>query len=528
MSSTRATPAVPETIVELLDRAAELFDGRIFLRDEYPPPLTFSALRQLARRAARACMALGVESGDRVAIWSPNCREWIIAALGAQLAGAILVPLNTRFKGTEAAWILNRSGSRLLFCVSEFVGNDYLEMLDNHRLPDLQQRILLRGNKAPGCHGWQDFLDCASQVSEATLDNRLRTINGDQILDMMFTSGTTGHPKGVLTNHRQNIRVYTNWGNTVGLNSQDNYLIINPFFHSFGYKAGWLAALIHGCQIVPVDRFDVPRTLADIASYRISFLPGPPTIFHSLLAAPQRSQYDLGSLRLAVTGAATVPVELIRLMRTELGFDSVLTAYGLTESCGVVTVSSADDSPEIISSTAGRALPGVELRCIDSDGKDVATGQPGELMIRGYNVMCRYFDAPQETAAAIDADGWLHSGDVATIDPNGYVTICDRIKDMFICGGFNCYPAEIENMLCELPGVAQAAVIGIADQRLGEVGAAFIIRAGSGDCGDAEAVIAECRRTMANYKVPRHVRFVENLPVNAAGKVLKRQLREQF
>jgi acyl-CoA synthetase (AMP-forming)/AMP-acid ligase II len=465
-------------------------------------------------------LAAGIAHGDRVAVWAPNRHEWIVAAIGAQSVGAILVPLNTRLKGAEAAWILNRSGAQLLFTVREFAGNDYPGMLAQQSLPGLERTVLF------GESGWEVFLAAGEGVDPQRAAMRAAAVQSEDTLDLMFTSGTTGQPKGVMTGHGQNIRVFDTWSRTVGLTEADNYLIINPFFHSFGYKAGWLAALIRGACIFPVPSFDVQETLRRIQLDRISMLPGPPTIYQSLLAHPQRASYDLSSLRLAVTGAASVPVDLIRRLYSDLGFATVLTAYGLTETCGVVTISSSGDQPELIATTAGRAMPGVEVRCVNGRGAEVPAGEPGEVWVRGYNVMQGYFDDAAATAETITADGWLRTGDIGVMSEAGYLRITDRIKDMFIVGGFNVYPAEIENLLCALEGVAQAAVIGVPDERMGEVARAFIVRR-AGSTLDPQQVIAWCRRNMANYKVPRSVEFLDALPLNAAGKVLKTVLRER-
>jgi acyl-CoA synthetase (AMP-forming)/AMP-acid ligase II len=258
---------------------------------------------------------------------------------------------------------------------------------------------------------------------------------------------------------------------------------------------------------------------------RISVLPGPPTLYQTILSHPDRQSYDLSSLRLAVTGAAVIPVELVRRMREDLAFETVITGYGLTETCGVVTMCRFDDDPETIAKTSGRAIPGVEVRCVDGAGDEVPRGKPGEIVVRGYNVMRGYFDDPAATAETIDADGWLHTGDIGVMDDRGYIRITDRIKDMFIVGGFNCYPAEIENMLREHPEISQVAVVGVPDERMGEVGMAFVVPA-PGETPSPEAIIAWCREHMANYKVPRYVERVDALPMNAMGKVTKFVLRE--
>ena len=363
-------------------------------------------------------------------------------------------------------------------------------------------------------------------MSDAELERRMSVVTPEDTLDILFTSGTTGNPKGVVTCHGQNIQVFETWSATVGLRSDDNYLIINPFFHSFGYKAGWLSAIIRGARILPVKEFDLDTVMAQIESEKISMIPGPPTIYQSLLAHPRRDQFDLSSLRLAVTGAAPVPVELVRQMREELGFEVVVTAYGLTETCGVVSICRPEDSAERISHSSGRAMAGMELKCVDKQGTEVAVGSEGEIWVRGYNVMRGYFNNPEETARTVTTDGWLRTGDVGVMDEAGYLRITDRIKDMFIVGGFNCYPAEIENMLCSMPGVARAAVIGVPDQRMGEVAMAFIVPQADSSI-TSEQVIEWSRSNISNYKVPRSVQLVSELPMNASGKVLKGDLRDR-
>jgi acyl-CoA synthetase (AMP-forming)/AMP-acid ligase II len=298
-----------------------------------------------------------------------------------------------------------------------------------------------------------------------------------------------------------------------------------PFFHSFGYKAGWLASLMRGATVLPHQVFDVPVILERIAADRISVFPGAPTIYQSMLAYPDLASFDISALRLAVTGAAPTPVELIRRMKSDLGFETVITGYGLTESCGIATMCRFDDDPETIATTSGRAIPDVEVVCVDPEGKEVPRGEPGEVWVRGYNIMQAYFDDQEETDKAIDADGWLHTGDIAVMDDRGYVKITDRIKDMYISGGFNCYPAEIEGALYGSGNYAQVAVIGIPDERMGEVGMVFVVPL-EGESPTPDSVIAWCRENISNYKVPRRVEVMEELPTNASGKVTKFVLRD--
>jgi acyl-CoA synthetase (AMP-forming)/AMP-acid ligase II len=517
-------PADERTIPRLVQAAAERFSDRSAVEDG-AVELSFAQLADAGLRAARAFCAAGIDRGDRVAIWAPNIHEWIVAAIGLQSAGGVLVPLNTRLKGAEAAYVLRKSGARILCTVGDFLGTHYVELLEGEDLPGLEQIVLLRG-AAEGAIAWADFLARGEAVSEPEARARAAAVSPEDLSDLLFTSGTTGSPKGVMTTHDQNLRIFATWSEIVGLREDDRYLVVNPFFHAFGYKAGWLASIMRGAAVLPHQVFDVPAVLERVGRQRISVLPGPPTLYQSILAHPDRGKYDLSNLRLAVTGAAAIPVELIHRMRSELGFETIITGYGLTETCGVVSMCRFDDDPETIARTSGRAIPEIEVRCVDREGRELPRGEPGEVVVRGYTVMQGYFDDEAETAATIDADGWLHTGDIAVMDDRGYLRITDRIKDMFIVGGFNCYPAEIENLMFGHGEIAQVAVIGIPDQRMGEVGMAFVVPT-PGASLTPESAIAWCRENMANYKVPRVVEIVESLPTNAAGKVTKFVLRER-
>jgi acyl-CoA synthetase (AMP-forming)/AMP-acid ligase II len=465
--------------------------------------VSFAELAEMVQRSAAGCIARGVQPGDRVAVWGPNSLEWVVAALGAVSAGAALVPLNTRFKGDEAAYILEKSRAVFTFVAPPFLGNDYAAMLG-----DRFERVLL------------DESVWAHDPVE------LPTVSPDDIGDVIFTSGTTGRPKGVMTTHSQTVRVFETWSDVVGLRAGDRYLVVNPFFHTFGYKAGIIACLLRGATIVPQPVFDVPTTLDLIGRERISVVPGPPTLYQSILDLPDRTSYDLSSLRLAVTGAAVVPVALVERMRSELAFGTVLTAYGLTEATGTVTMCRQDDDPVTIATTSGRAIPDTEVRVVDPANAAVPTGEPGEVVVRGYNVMRGYFEDAEATAQTVDSDGWLHTGDIGVLDERGNLRITDRLKDMYVVGGFNAYPAEIEQVLATHPAVAEAAVVGVPDERMGEVGKAFLV-ARPGAQIDADDVIAFARERMANYKVPRSIEVIDVLPRNASGKVLKFELRDK-
>ena len=514
------------TIPDLIDQAAREFGADIFIEDG-DVRISFVDLRSRTRALAAALIARGIEPGERIAIWAPNLHEWIIAAFAIQSVGAVLVTLNTRYKRAEAGYILRKSGARILFSIDNFLGCDYPAMLEGEDLPALKEIVLLRAQGNGRHTTWEDFIAAGNGVDAALVEARCRAVKPGDTADILFTSGTTGAPKGVMAGHGQNLRLYRAWAETVGLTRGDRYLIIGPFFHSFGYKAGLLTSLLSGATVLPHQTFDVEAVLKRISEEKVTVMPGPPTIFQSILAFPGWEKYDISSLRKASTGAAAIPVELIRQMREVLKIDNVVSAYGLTESCGTVSMCHIDDDAETIAHTSGRAVEGVEIRCVDSDNRPVPTGQPGEIVVRGYNVMQGYFENPQATADTIDADGWLHTGDIGVLDERGNLRITDRLKDMFITGGFNVYPAEIENILASHPQLAMSAVIGMPDERMGEVCMVWAVRK-AGSTLSEEELIQWCRSNMANYKVPRAVQFVDALPLNASGKVLKTELRERI
>jgi acyl-CoA synthetase (AMP-forming)/AMP-acid ligase II len=487
--------------------------------------ISFAALSDRVTGAARALVGAGIEPGERVAVWAPNSLAWIVAALGITSAGGVLVPVNTRFKGAEAADVLGRSGARALFTVRGFLDTDYPALLaaSGAALPALRDIVLLEGELDAATVSWDDFLARGDAVPETAVDERIAALGPDDPSDVVYTSGTTGSPKGVVMAHGQTLRAYLDWCDWADLRTGDRYLIANPFFHIFGYKAGCLACLMRGATIVPLAVFDAGVVLDLVERERITVLPGPPTVYQSLLDHPDRARRDMSTLRQAVTGAADIPVELIRRVREELPFERIVTGYGLTEA-GTVTGSRPDDDFEHVATTVGVAWPGFEVRTVDAGGADVGVGEPGEVVVRSPTVMRGYLDDPEATAAAVDADGWLHTGDLGTLDGEGYLRIVGRIKDMFIVGGFNAYPAEIEGLLLRHPRIAQAAVIGVPDARLGEVGMAFVVL-DAGPPVEPSAIVAWARAEMANFKVPRVVEVVDALPVNATGKVVKDELR---
>jgi acyl-CoA synthetase (AMP-forming)/AMP-acid ligase II len=511
---------LPQTVPAALERAASDFgDAEAVVDGSHR--WTFAGLQAESQRVARALAAKGVRPGDRVALWSPNSARWIAASFGVYAAGAVLVPVNTRFKGMEAAHVLRRSGASVLLASTDAVGTDLLALLEDADLPALRELVVVEGPGRPGAVGWDDFV----ALGAVDGDGPLPAVGADDLADIIFTSGTTGAPKGAMLGHGASVRTYEAWSDAVGLQRGDRYLCVYPFFHTAGLKSAVLACVLRGATILPHAVFDAGVVMQRVADERITVLPGPPTVFQSILEHRERTRFDLSSLRLSVTGAATVPVEVVRRMREDLRIATVVTGYGLTETTGTVSMCHHEDPPEVIATTVGRPLPGVAVRVADEKGAAVATGESGEILVKGFNVMRGYFDDATATADAFDEEGYLRTGDIGLIGADGNLRITDRKKDMFIVGGFNAFPAEIEGIMLTHPGVAQVAVVGARDDRLGEVAQAYVVRRGE-DAVDEEALIAWCREHMANYKVPRRVHFVDELPLTASGKVQRFRLRQ--
>jgi HIP---CoA ligase len=510
--------AEPQTIPAMAAAAAERFGDGVAVVDG-ETRLSYAELFDEARRFGAALVESDVQPGDRVAIWAFNSAEWVVALLGLSMAGAVLVPINTRWKGVEAADVLRRSRARLLVTVTDFLDTDYVAMLEGQELPDLSTILVMR------TEAWDEFLAKATDAALGEVDRRAAAVAPGDPADILFTSGTTGVPKGVVMPHERTLRVANDWVTMTGLGPDDRYLMVNPYFHQFGLKAGILACLASGATMLPQPVFDVDRVLARVAEEQVTVLPGAPTLYHSILDHPDRDKHDLSTLRVAVTGAADIPVELIRRVNDELPFSLVITGYGLTET-GTATSTSPDDDFETVATTVGRPRPGFELRIADADGRELPTGEAGEVVVKGPTVMAGYLDDPDATKTALSDDGWLRTGDLGVLDDRGCLRIVGRLKDMFIVGGFNVYPAEIENALLRHPDVMQAAVIGIPDERLGEVGMAFVVTHSDAAGGGTE-ILSWCRDQMANYKVPRAIEIVDELPLNATGKVVKDELRER-
>jgi acyl-CoA synthetase (AMP-forming)/AMP-acid ligase II len=500
--------ASPQTVPGVLRAAAETYGDRAAFV-EGGRSVSFTELLDTVRATGAGYRARGLRPGDRLVLWAPNSIDWVVAALAVSYAGGTLVPANSRYTGHEVADLVERTRARLVVVADGF--------LDRTQIADLRA--------ASDLASVREVIDLADlsavQADPGDIDDVAASVTPDDVADILFTSGTTGRPKGAMSAHRQTVGVARAWGELGGVTPTDRYLVVNPFFHSFGYKAGIMVGLTTGATLYPVATFDLGETMRLIQDEQITVLPGAPTLYQSLLTAAERASYDLSSLRLAVTGAAVVPVVLIERMRAPepegLGIDQVVTAFGMTEAV-VATMCREGDSAEVVATTCGRAIPGMEAAIGEPDQSGA-----GELLLRGEFVMLGYLDDPEATREAIDDDGWLHTGDVGTLDEQGNLTITDRLKDMYISGGFNVYPAEVEQALMRLDGVNDVAVVGVPDERMGEVGRAYIVR--GDDSLTADDVIAFAKERLANFKVPRAVEFLDALPRNLGGKVLKTELR---
>ncbi|TAK54552.1 MAG: AMP-binding protein [Gammaproteobacteria bacterium] len=531
---------------DVLDQTAAAFPDReaVVFGDQR---LSYSELRSTVDRFARALIAIGVHYGDQVAVWMTGCPEWVIAQFAIYKIGARLVPLNTRFKAGEVQYSLAHSDATTLILQSTFLNGSIpaLDMLreicteldcaapgalHSENLPRLRNVVCLGAHCCPGVLSWSDVLAAGLDVSKADLARAQEVVNGDDICQIMYTSGTTGAPKGAMIAHRTNQCGLAMLAKRVHMSSSDTILAALPLFTNFGCMLSVAVAICYGARMVIQATFDPEESLRLIEREQVTILLGTPTMFIMLQQHPKFAQFDVRSLRSGIIGGAPAPVSVIEAMANRLGLKDLLGGYGLVEGGGVSSATLENDTLDHVATTVGRPMPFCEVRIVNT-----ATGQPavpeesGEICVRERFRFSHHFKSyykdPIRTAETIDSDGWLHTGDLGRIDDQGYLVITGRLKDMYICGGFNVYPAEVENALHRHPGIKQAAVIGVPDVRLGEVGMAFVVLNADATIA-ADAIIGFCRRQMANTKVPRFVHFLDQLPLTATGKVQKFVLRE--
>ncbi len=520
-----AIPLLAETIGANLDATIERFPRHEALVScTQGIRLTYSELGEAVDRLGRAMINAGLRRGDRVGIWSPNCADWVLVQYATAKIGVILVNINPAYRTSELEYALKQSGCRLLISATAFKTSDYRAMVDEVRgeLPELERVVFLDSAD------WEQLLAGASEVSEAELESAAAALGPEDPINIQYTSGTTGFPKGATLSHLNILNNGFFVGEGCRYTEQDRVCIPVPFYHCFGMVLGNLACTTHGAAIViPAPAFDPAATLAAVAAERCTSLYGVPTMFIAELDHPSFADHDLRSLRTGIMAGSPCPVEVMRRVVDRMHMTEVGIAYGMTETSPVSTQTAFDDPLEKRVGSVGRVHPHVEIKIVDPDNAQiVAPGTSGELCTRGYSVMSGYWNDPERTSEAIDSDGWMHTGDLATMDGDGYVNIVGRIKDMVIRGGENVYPREIEEFLYSHPDIADVQVIGVPDERYGEELMAWVIlRAGA--TLDSDQLHEFCDGKIAHYKIPRYVKVVDEFPMTVTGKVQKFKMQEQ-
>lgn len=539
------------TVGELLDQQAALFGAQDAVVYRYPEQgldlrWSFAALRERVDAVARGLLALGVQAGDKVAVLATNVPEWLLLELAVPRIGAVLVTVNTNSRRAELEYLLRQAEVHTLFLMAEHRGNFYLQTLASlvpelerpaaeplrpvasREFPALRHAVLL-APAADGSRGlprFEQVVQAGERVPAGDLLRRQAAVRPDDVSQIQFTSGTTGSPKGAMITHRGSLNNARLFGFRAGFRAGDRMVTAMPFFHTAGNVLDVLGLLAHGGTLVKAIQFDPLKLLELVQQERATILHGVPTMLIAMLQHPRAAEFDTSSLRLVISGGTPIPVPVLEQVKARFGADPVI-GFGMTEASPMVTGTPSSDSFELKSATVGKPLPHVEVKVVDGDGQAVPHGQPGELLVRGFGVMKGYYRMPEKTAEAIDPEGWLHSGDLATMDGEGYVRIVGRIKDMIIRGGENVYPAEVESFLMRHPAIQQAQVVGIPDPYMGEEAAAFI-QCRDGHALEAADVDAYCRANMSRHKLPKYIRFVSSFPLTPSGKVKKFELREQL
>ncbi len=486
---------------------------------------TWAELDAGVDRVAKGLMAAGVEVGDRVGIWAPNCAEWTLVQYAAAKVGAVLVNVNPAYRTHELSYAVNQSGLALMVAATSFKTSDYTAMLREvaPQCPDLRRVVHI------GTEGWEALVDGGADVTGEALRERAESLHPDDPINIQYTSGTTGYPKGATLTHRNILNNGYLTTELIHLGPEDRLCIPVPFYHCFGMVMGNLGCTSHGTtMVIPAPGFDPETTLRTIAEERCTGVYGVPTMFIAMQSHPTFAEHDLSTLRTGIMAGSVCPVEVMRRCIDEMGMDQVSIAYGMTETSPVSCQTRSDDDLERRTATIGRVHPHLEIKVVDPTiGKTVPRGEPGEYCTRGYSVMRGYWDDAERTADAVDADGWMHTGDLAVMREDGYCTIVGRIKDMVIRGGENIYPREVEEFLYTHPDVEDVQVVGVPDDRYGEELCAWVTLREGAEPLDADAVRAFCTGKLAHFKIPRYVLVVEEFPMTVTGKIRKVEMREE-
>ncbi len=531
------------TIGDLFDRQVEATPDRLYFahhtrNEEY----SYGEFKQLVDGAAKGLLALGIGKGDHVAIWAGNVTQWVVTQYATAKIGAVLVTVNPAYQLAELQYLLAQSRSRALVMAPEFRGSDYVAMVretlpmideaapgsvEGQGYPAFREAILTEGDRGGGFRTWADLLARGREIGDARLARAQAATEPDDVINIQYTSGTTGFPKGAMLTHANILGDADLVGGSQKLAAEDVICAPVPFYHCFGCVMAVLTSLTRGCTMVtPHDYFDPVHTLDAVERFRATALYGVPTMFIAQLSDPHFSEVDLSSLRTGIMAGSPCPIEVMRDVVSQMGASEMTIAYGQTEASPVITQTTTDDTIERRVTTVGKALPEIEVRIVDPDtGRDSAIGVQGELWARGFTIMAGYFDKPEETAAAIDGEGWLHTGDLATVDQEGYFKITGRLKDMVIRGGENIYPREVEEFLFTHPSVREVQCFGVPDEKFGEQLAAWV-RVKDGSSLSEEEIVEFCRGKISHFKIPRYVRVVDDFPMTVTGKVQKYKMRE--
>ncbi|PJK15831.1 AMP-binding protein [Chryseomicrobium excrementi] len=518
------------TIGEVLRKTAKSFPKQeAYVYPEHGIRKTYHEFDQETDRLARAFMALGIQKGEHVAIWADNKREWLLTQFATAKIGAVLVTVNTSYQKKELEYLLQQSDSTTLLLADGFKGTSYIDIVQQvakDHVPHLKRTILLNDQDVEGMMKWSELEALSDQVTVEELEERFHSLSNEDVINMQYTSGTTGFPKGVMLSHRNIVNNAQLVGDYIHLTENDRLCIPVPFFHCFGCVMGTLSSVIHGTTMVIVEQFHPKKVLQAVQDERCTALYGVPTMFIAELNEPDFAQFDLSSLRTGIMAGSICPMEVMKKVIQDMGASEITIAYGQTESSPVITQTKTDDAIEKRVSSVGRAHPGVEVKIIDpATGEESPVGVPGELCTRGYLVMKGYYKNEEATKRAIDHQGWLHTGDIAVMDEDGYIDITGRIKDMVIRGGENIYPKEIEEFLYQHPNIQDVQVVGIPDAKYGEELMAWIIVKEGHSLTEAD-VREFARGNIAHHKIPRYIEFTEGYPMTASGKIQKYMLRE--
>jgi fatty-acyl-CoA synthase len=530
------------TVGKLLEEKAQLHpDHEAVVYADRGLRMTYRQLNDYSRLVARGLMRLGIEKGENVAIWATNVPEWIACQFATGKMGAVLVTVNTNYRAAELEYLLKQSDSTTLFLIEQYRDSSYVDIvyeivpelrtcepgkLQSKRLPKLKNVVLIGDKRYPGMFTWNDILAMGHEVTEEQLDEQMSSLDPHDVINMQYTSGTTGFPKGVMLTHYNIVNNAYYVAQCMKLTKNDRLCIPVPFFHCFGCVMSTLACATVGATMVPVQEFNPKQVLQTVEAERCTALHGVPTMFIAELNDPDFEKYDLSTLRKGIMAGSPCPIEVMKAVMEKMGMKEITIAYGQTESSPVITQTRTDDPIHLRVETVGRALPNVEVKIVEpGTNKEVPRGVPGELCTRGYHVMKGYYKNPEATKEAIDEDGWLHTGDLATMDENGYCRITGRLKDMIIRGGENIYPREIEEFLYKHPKILDVQVVGVPDEKYGEEVMAWIILK-EGETATAEEIREFCRGKISRHKIPRYIEFTDSYPMTASGKIQKFKLRE--